>query len=136
MYDAQAELGRANDSIAKHNLALQDGLYALRSETQTAFDQAKAFEARWKEVEKEQRDVYQRYTPQFLLMRLRHSITAQDDASEALVSAFNQQKPNADGSTKDADEFIKEFKEMRKIYHKRAMWDDRWSQGRVEWNDE
>lgn len=51
MYDAQAELGLANDSIAKNNLSIQDGLYILRSETQAAFDQAKALEARWKEVE-------------------------------------------------------------------------------------
>ncbi|KAJ8080478.1 hypothetical protein PM082_017311 [Marasmius tenuissimus] len=136
MYDAQAELGLANEQIAKNNLALQDRLYALRSETQAAFDEAKSLEARWKELEKEQRDVYQRYSSQFLLMRLRHSTTAQDDASEALASAFNQQRPGPDGTTKDVDEFIKEFKELRKVYHKRVMWADRWSQGQVEWRED
>ena len=43
----------------ENNLALQDPLYALRSETQEAFDRAKQLEARWKEIEKEQREVYQ-----------------------------------------------------------------------------
>ncbi|SJL07491.1 uncharacterized protein ARMOST_10841 [Armillaria ostoyae] len=45
----------------------------------------------WRSL-KEQKDVYQRFTPQFLLMRLRHATTAQDDASEALASTFVQQQ--------------------------------------------
>ena len=38
---------------------MQDGLYKLRSETQASFDEAKSLEARWKNLEREQRDVYQ-----------------------------------------------------------------------------
>jgi hypothetical protein len=41
------------------NLALQEGLYKLRVETQQAFDEAKALEARWKIVEREQRELHQ-----------------------------------------------------------------------------
>ncbi|KAJ7784531.1 hypothetical protein B0H16DRAFT_301389 [Mycena metata] len=33
MYQSQAELGMANESIAKHNLELQEPLYRLRAET-------------------------------------------------------------------------------------------------------
>ena len=43
----------------ENNIALQEQLYQLRSETQEAFDRAKSLEARWKELEKEQREVYQ-----------------------------------------------------------------------------
>lgn len=72
------ELGRANESIAstsfattsfiinlliiyciEKNLALQEGLYRLRAETQQAFDEAKGLEARWKVVEREQRELHQ-----------------------------------------------------------------------------
>ena len=72
-------------------------------------------------------------------MRLRHATTAQDDLSEALASSFVRSSP-ADGSTgyangKEVDGFVKEFREARKIYHKRVMWGDRWNEGRVEWND-
>ncbi|KAJ4482016.1 hypothetical protein J3R30DRAFT_2113097 [Lentinula aciculospora] len=145
MYDAQAELGNANESIAKNNLALQEKLYRLRSETQDAFNEAKSLEARWKELEKEQRDVYQRFTPQFLLMRLRHSVTSQDDASERLATTFIQhqfvetsdsQSGTATPSGKEIDDFIKDFKEARKIYHKRVIWSDRWSKGQVEWRED
>ncbi|KAG6816041.1 hypothetical protein H0H87_009107 [Tephrocybe sp. NHM501043] len=59
LYQGQAELGMANESIANNNLRLQESLYQLRSETQDAFDEAKALEARWKELDKEQKEVYQ-----------------------------------------------------------------------------
>ncbi|KAK7048453.1 vacuolar protein-sorting-associated protein 37 1 [Favolaschia claudopus] len=145
MYESQAELGMANESIAsKHNLELQEPLYRLRAETQEAFDDAKNLEARWKDVERTQREVYQRFSPQFLLMRLKHSKTAQDDASEALASAFIRQSsdtgaggtPNGSTTGKEIDDFVREFKDMRKIYHKRVIWEDRWSSGLVNWRDD
>ncbi|KAK0221859.1 hypothetical protein IW262DRAFT_1460135 [Armillaria fumosa] len=145
MFQAQAELGMANEAIAKNNLTLQNSLYALRSETKEAFDESKALEARWKELEKEQKDVYQRFTPQFLLMRLRHATTAQDDASEAVASAFvQQQRPlpsDASSGTgtpngRDIEDFVKEFKDLRKTYHKRIIWGDRWANGQVAWRDD
>ncbi|KAJ7644200.1 hypothetical protein FB45DRAFT_290922 [Roridomyces roridus] len=143
MYESQAELGMANESIARHNLALQEPLYNLRAETKQAFDDAKNLEARWREVDKEQREVYQRFNAQFLLMRLKHSKTEQDDASEALASDFVQQSPTSGGSGtpnggmgREIDEFVKEYKNMRKTYHKRVIWEDRWSTGLVNWRDD
>jgi ESCRT-I complex subunit VPS37 len=59
IYRAQDELVKANESIAKNNLALQEQLYKLRSDTKEAFDEAKRLEARWKELEREQKEVYQ-----------------------------------------------------------------------------
>ncbi|OJT10392.1 hypothetical protein TRAPUB_13084 [Trametes pubescens] len=140
LYQGQADLGSANETIAKNNLAYQEDLYRLRSETQEAFDSAKGLEARWKELEKEQREVYQRYDPQFLLMRLRHATIAQDDLSEARANAFVQgsaSDPDPVPLTgKDIDDFVKEFRELRKTYHKRVMWGERWAAGDVAWRND
>jgi ESCRT-I complex subunit VPS37 len=38
---------------------MQDDLYKLRSEAQQAFEEAKALEARWKILEREQRELHQ-----------------------------------------------------------------------------
>jgi len=133
LYQSQAELGMANESIANSNMVLQEKLYKLRSETQDAFDDAKRLEARWRDLERDQREVYQRFTPQFLLMRLRHATTAQDDQSEALASAFVN-APATDSY--ESDDFIKEFRELRRVYHKRVMWGDRWAAGQVVWRDD
>jgi hypothetical protein len=45
--------------IVEKNLSMQEDLYRLRSETQQAFDEAKALEARWKLLEREQRELHQ-----------------------------------------------------------------------------
>lgn len=74
----------------------------------------------------------QRFTPQFLLMRLKHATTAQDEASETIASSFVHglsSDPATNG--KDVDDFVKEFREMRKVYHKRVIWVDRWSAGQI-----
>ena len=69
-------------------------------------------------------------------MRLRHSTTTQDDISEALASSFVQSSAgsrhtfsgNGSGSGtgtpsgKEIDDFVNEFKDLRKVYHKRVMW--------------
>jgi len=77
-------------------------------------------------------------------MRLRHSTTAQDEVSEALASSFIQQTPSAPfnesgtgtpRSGREVDEFINEFKEARKKYHKRALWGEKWAKGQVIWRD-
>lgn len=146
LYQAQRELGMANESLANKNLALQQDLYKLRSDTKNAFDEAKSLEARWKDLEREQREIYQRLTPQFLLMRLRHATTAQDELSETLASAFIASSPghdaagvpNASGTPngRDVEEFVRDFKELRKVYHKRMMWADRWTSGQVVWRDD
>ncbi|ETW81694.1 hypothetical protein HETIRDRAFT_318186 [Heterobasidion irregulare TC 32-1] len=140
LYRAQAELGLANESIAKQNLSVQDEVYRMRSETKDAFDEAKALEARWAELEREQKEVFQRFNPQFLLMRLRHATTAQDDLSEALASTFVRSSasevPSPSTNGKDVDDFVKEFRELRKTYHKRVMWGDRWAAGQVAWRDD
>jgi ESCRT-I complex subunit VPS37 len=88
-------------------------------------------------------NLIQRFTPQFLLMRLRHSITAQDDASEALASSFIHQTPHTtSGGTgtpsgdMGVDDFIKEFKELRNVYHKRVMSAEKWTNGQVVWRDD
>lgn len=72
-------------------------------------------------------------------MRLRHATIAQDDLSEARASAFVQASSvdsTASPSGKDVDDFIREFKELRKVYHKRVMWGDRWAAGQVVWRDD
>ncbi|KAI0304264.1 ATP synthase regulation protein NCA2-domain-containing protein [Multifurca ochricompacta] len=55
----------------------------------------------------------QRFTPQFLLMRLRHATTAQDDLSETVASTFMRSTSSETTTTpvnsKEVDDFVKEF---------------------------
>ena len=73
-------------------------------------------------------------------MRLRHVTTAQDDLSEMLSSNFVRSTSSELAATassgKDVDEYVKEFRELRKTYHKRVMWGDEWTIGQVAWRDD
>ncbi|KAF8755320.1 Modifier of rudimentary (Mod(r)) protein [Rhizoctonia solani] len=139
---SQTELGMANEAIAKHNLSLQNELYDLRSTTKDAYDRARDLQNRWAVVDREQREVYQvrigtnkhvllinpilAIHPSFLLMRLRHATTAQDDASEAAAAAFVQSSQTAkpaEATSQELDDFVRDFKELRKVYHKRVFWE-------------
>ena len=81
-------------------------------------------------------------------MRLKHAATDQDDATEAMANSFVQQQPSIPSSREessgtstprgntDVDDFIRQFKEARKTYHKRAIWADKWAKGEVIWREE
>ena len=77
-------------------------------------------------------------------MRLRHATAAQDDQSESLASSFVQYQldepssnAGANGASGQAvDEFVKEFKALRKVYHKRVIWGEKWATGQVTWRDD
>jgi ESCRT-I complex subunit VPS37 len=73
-------------------------------------------------------------------MRLRHATTEQNDLSETLASSFVRSTSSETAATlassKEVDDFVKEFRELRKMYHKRVMWGDRWSNGQVAWRDD
>ncbi|ELU38248.1 modifier of rudimentary (Mod(r)) domain-containing protein [Rhizoctonia solani AG-1 IA] len=136
---SQTELGMANEAILERNLSLQNELYDLRSTTKDAYDRARDLQNRWAVVDREQREVYQRFTPSFLLMRLRHATTAQDDASEAAAAAFVQSSQTAkpaEATSQELDDFVRDFKELRKVYHKRVFWGDQWNAGKVTWRDD
>ena len=64
-------------------------------------------------------------------MRLKHATTAQDELSETLASSFVNGTSDSSSNGKDVDDFVKEFREARKTYHKRVIWGDRWTAGEV-----
>ena len=85
-------------------------------------------------------------------MRLRHATTAQDDLSETLANAFvsssapttsaiaeshsGTNTPVGTFAGKDIDDFVREYRELRKVYHKRMIWGEKWGNGDVEWRDD
>ncbi|KAH7098325.1 hypothetical protein BKA62DRAFT_773546 [Auriculariales sp. MPI-PUGE-AT-0066] len=132
---AQAELASANEALAQRNLALHEPLQRIRADTQASFDEARALEARWATIEREQRELYQRHSQGFLLMRLRHATTAQDEQTEAIATKFVKGEGGGDNPA-DVDAFVRQFRESRTVYHKRAIWTERWASGKVAWRDD
>ena len=60
--------------------------------------------------------------------------------SEARANAFAQgsaSDPDPGALTgKDIDDFVREYRELRKVYHKRMIWGEKWGNGDVQWRDD
>ncbi|KAL7418532.1 hypothetical protein Q5752_006990 [Cryptotrichosporon argae] len=156
------QLGKENEELARQNLALEDGLVALRDATEQAYAHAEGMKRQWADIDKAQTNLYSKFRPSFLHLRLKHSLTAQDEASEKIAAAFIESGASGNGSgavsrvdspapgasderpasvldrstSRPLDDFVTEFKAARKTYHKRAIWAERWSRGEVAWRDD
>lgn len=71
-------------------------------------------------------------------MRLKQAVSQQDDLSETIASDFissanMDEYSDPKEQQQHIDTFVKEFKQMRKLYHKRNIWADKASHGDVIW---
>ncbi|KAK0421805.1 hypothetical protein EV421DRAFT_1745973 [Armillaria borealis] len=83
----------------------------------------------WRSL-KEQKDVYQLKTmpPKLLLLHLSSS------RGRYLLAYHREPVHQTAGISKTSS--LKEFKDLRKTYHKRVIWGDRWANGQVVWRDD
>ncbi len=105
------------------NIELRDELVTLRDTTAQSYAHAEDLKQRWVEIEKAQANLYQvshlyktellllllnvvlinltpqRHRPSFLHLRLRHSLTAQDELSEKMASAFIEGRGGNNGGS-------------------------------------
>ncbi|TIA92151.1 hypothetical protein E3P99_00699 [Wallemia hederae] len=132
----------SNEDLARRNMELGEALIALRRETQQSYDDATAAYERWNGIEKQLKDLDHKTSPGFLTMRLKQAVSQQDDLSESIASEFiSSASLEGSGSGSDSaqeqqqriDTFVKEFKQVRKLYHKRNIWADKASHGDVIW---
>lgn len=111
------------------NISVRERHEALKAETQAAFDEARSLQQRWhSHVQPSQDEVYKRFTPNVQLARLRTAAYDQDRLSEHLISSLQE-------GALSPDEFAKQFKEVRRIYYRRAGQIDKFNAGQVEWRD-
>ncbi|KAG0708385.1 hypothetical protein DFH29DRAFT_994226 [Suillus ampliporus] len=124
LHQAQAELGMANKAIARASLSLQvfGVMWSANSETIKH-----VVDSRMRHMNQYlmllQQFECSTFNPQFLLLRIRRATTPQDDTPEVLASSFvpSSPTPSTGNDASDVDEFVREFRELRKVYHKRLM---------------
>ncbi|KAG2187949.1 hypothetical protein INT44_000699 [Umbelopsis vinacea] len=109
----QEELRRGNELFANKNLSVKDELQQLQQEVS-------ALDAEWKEVwqkfqenDQRQQAAFNRFSTANIIGRLRAAALECDDLSESVAQSF------LDGSL-DHDTFVKQFRDLRKVYHLRA----------------
>ncbi|GAA5858711.1 hypothetical protein JCM1840_006526 [Sporobolomyces johnsonii] len=118
---------RRNLDLANESQALKPELDRLRHETEALFDEATALKQRWTSLDQAQHDAYKRFSPSAQLARYRAAATAQEHLCDSLVSSF------LDGAG-DEESFVRQYREVRKVHHKRQIGLQKWEEGKVVWD--
>ncbi|KAK4047394.1 hypothetical protein OIV83_005441 [Microbotryomycetes sp. JL201] len=116
-----------NIAIANKNDSMRPGLEALRAETAALFNEANELKQRWTYIDEAQKEAFKKFLPANQMSRLSVATSNQEHLSDQLVNAF------LDGSTGDDESFARQYREIRKVFHRRAISLDKWSQGKVVW---
>lgn len=125
-HDAVQHKLEQNIDLARASDALKPKLDALRADTARAFHDAKDLQQQWAHLERAQEDAYRRFSQPAQLARYRAATTNQQHLSDSLVAAFL----NGDG---DDESFVKQYREVRKVFHKREIGLQKWDEGKVVW---
>ncbi|KAI8379306.1 uncharacterized protein BYT42DRAFT_322208 [Radiomyces spectabilis] len=109
----QEELMNGNENLAHKNLSREDQLAKLRTDVMNLNDEYRQEKHAFDEKERLQQEAYSRFSSSTVLTRLKASVYESDDLSESVAQSF------LDGNL-DHDSFVKQFRELRKVYHLRA----------------
>ncbi|GAA5983898.1 hypothetical protein JCM11641_006415 [Rhodosporidiobolus odoratus] len=117
---------RENIEMAERSESMKPDLERLREDTARLFNEANEFKMRWGYLDEAQRDTYKRFSQHAQLSRVRAATTQQERLSDAVLSAFLSGQG-------DDESFIKQYREVRKVYHKREVGLRKWEEGKVVW---
>ncbi|GAA5888617.1 hypothetical protein JCM6882_009021 [Rhodosporidiobolus microsporus] len=117
---------KENLELAEKSQAMKPDLDHLREDTARLFNEANELKVRWAYLDEAQRQAYERFSQPAQLARYRAATTQQERLSDAMVSSFL----NGEG---DDESFVKQYREVRKVYHKREVGLRKWEEGKVVW---
>lgn len=126
-HTALASKLQANIDLAQDSEELKPALQHLRHDTARLFHEAQdLLHTQWPLLEHAQHEAYRRFSESAQLARYRAATTTQEHLSDALVHAFL----NGDG---DDESFVRQYREVRKLFHRREIGLHKWDEGKVVW---
>jgi hypothetical protein len=124
------ELRVGNEQLANKNLSKEPELKELQERVTALYEEHQTLRRDFDDKIREQTDAFKRFTPQHHLRQLRSAVLESDELSEQIAALFLE--PPSPGAAQSPEMFIKQFKELRKVYHLRqAKW-ERVEAGEVE----
>ncbi|CAO3589436.1 unnamed protein product [Absidia cylindrospora] len=109
----QDELQIGNENLAHKTLSQEDAVTKLRAEVQDLNTEYTSLKSMFMEKERQQQEAFNRFSSSTVLTRLKAGVYESDDLSESVAQSF------LEGSL-DHGSFVKQFRELRKVYHLRA----------------
>ena len=119
-----------NVALASHLNELEARLTHLRSSTQAQLLSTHALERQWKQKQSEMDRALAPFAPSSLYQMLSQGVQEQEMVCRALEESFLE----GDGSTasdKEVVEWVRRYREAKKVYYSRRERKERWDEGRV-----
>ncbi|KAG0015454.1 hypothetical protein BGZ81_011658 [Podila clonocystis] len=107
-----------NDNVSRRNLALEAELLELQKSTTEGHKEAIRLQKIVEEKLQQQQDALWRFKPETLQSKLRSAVAESDELSESVAHTFLE-------GNLDQDSFIRQFQDLRKVYHLREMKNER-----------
>ncbi|KAI9034420.1 hypothetical protein DFJ74DRAFT_700802 [Hyaloraphidium curvatum] len=107
------ELRQGNELLARKTLAKEEDLRQLQSTVREKLEEMRRAKAELEKVAKEKETLLARYSPQALVGQLASLAHTSDMESESIAEAFI-------AGVKSTEDFLKEFREERRLYHLRS----------------
>ncbi|CAB4416687.1 unnamed protein product [Rhizophagus irregularis] len=112
MKNLQDEMRMGNENLARKILSQEEELIKLRNSVDGQEKGLKEIYSNFEEKLKVQQEVLKRFSPSILITKLKSETQQSDDLSEQMAKSF------LDGEL-EVDDFLKHFREVRKVYHLR-----------------
>ncbi|TEY56257.1 hypothetical protein BOTCAL_0227g00020 [Botryotinia calthae] len=118
-----------NIALATHLLELESRLDHLRSSTQAQLLSTHALERQWKQKQSEMDRTLAPFSPSSLYQRLGQGVQEQQMICRAMEESFLE----GDGvaTEREASDWVRKYRESKKVYYSRRERKDRWDEGRV-----
>lgn len=119
-----------NISLATHLNELEARLVHLRSSTQAQLLSTHALERQWRQKQLDMDRALAPFSPSALYQRLSSGVQEQEMVCRALEESFLE----GDGgvaSEREANEWVRRYRESKKLYYSRRERKERWDEGRV-----
>jgi hypothetical protein len=121
---------KENIALASHLNELEARLTHLRSSTQAQLLSTHALERQWRQKQSDMDRALAPFSPSSLYQRLSQGVQEQEMVCRALEESFLE----GDGTTaseREAVEWVRRYREAKKIYYSRQERKERWDEGRV-----
>ncbi|KAI8811949.1 hypothetical protein BJ742DRAFT_794284 [Cladochytrium replicatum] len=120
----ESSIRSENDTIARRNLSLEPELEALKSTLREQQNVLKFQRDLFDQQLREQQQELVRFSPEYAINKLRGAVVESEDLSHSVEKSFRDRKIGA-------EDFLRQYREIRKVYHIRQAKLERAERGTV-----
>ncbi|POS85400.1 hypothetical protein EPUL_001841 [Erysiphe pulchra] len=120
---------KENIALALHLKEVEARLIQLRSTNQTQLLTTHALERQWRQKQSDMDQALAPFAPPSLYQNLSQALQEEEQVSSSLETSFLE----SDGVAveREVTDWVRKFRESRKVYYSRLAKKDRWDEGRI-----